>query len=269
MSNAWSKHGAQLPKSLAYRRDGEVAVLTLNRPAKRNAIAIEMMDGLKLFFTDHVDDVRAVVITGEGDNFSAGLDLNELTEKDAAEGVLHSAQSQRALDVVQYARVPVVAALKGAVIGAGLEIASAAHIRVAEPSTYYGLPEGTRGIFVGAGGSVRITRLIGTARVIDMMMTGRTINANDGYVFGFSQYLVAEGQGLETAINVARRAAANASSSTYAIINALPRIAEMGPEQGLFTESLMAGVAQSSREAKERLAAFLAKKAAKVEKPKP
>lgn len=268
MSLAWSKHGATLPASLALKRDGEVAVLTLNRPAKRNAIAIEMMEGLRLFFTDHAEDIKAAVITGEGENFSAGLDLSELTEKDAAEGVLHSAQSQRALDAVQYARIPVVAALKGAVIGAGLEIAAASHIRVAEPSAYYGLPEGTRGIFVGAGGSVRITRLVGTARVVDMMMTGRTISASDGYIFGFSQYLVEEGKGRETAVAVARRAAANATMSTYAIINALPRITEMDPEQGLFTEALMAGVAQSSKEAKERLAAFLSKRAEKVARPK-
>lgn len=267
MPDTWSRHDWKLPATLTCQREGEIAILELNRPMKRNAISMDMMDGLRMFFSDLADDVKGVVIGCEGDNFSAGLDLSELTEKDAAEGVLHSQLHQRALQEVQYARVPVVAALKGAVVGAGLEIASAAHIRVAEPTTYYGLPEGTRGIFLGAGGSVRVSRLLGVARVIDMMMTGRTLNARDGYMFGLSQYLVEDGQGLETAVGIARRAAANATVSTFAMINALPRIAEMGQENGLFAELLMAGIAQAAPEAKERLRAFLEKRAAKVARP--
>jgi (methylthio)acryloyl-CoA hydratase len=268
MSDSWSNLCARLPTSLRCRLDDGIAVVTLNRPAKRNAIAIDMMDGLRLFFSNLAPDVKGVVIASEGENFSAGLDLNELSEKDAADGVLHSQRSQRALQEMQYSRVPVIAALKGAVIGAGLEIASAAHIRVAERSAYYGLPEASRGIFLGAGGSVRIARLLGVARVIDMMMTGRTLNAKDGYAFGLSQYLVDDGEGLNTALDVARRAAQNSTISTFAMVHALPRIVEMSPEEGLFTEALMAGIAQSSKEAKERLEAFLNKRAEKVARPK-
>ncbi len=87
------------------------------------------------------------------------------------------------------AACPVIAALKGAVIGGGLELACAAHIRVAEPSAYFALPEGQRGIFVGGGGSVRLPRLIGVARMTDMMLTGRVYSATEGASYGFSQYL--------------------------------------------------------------------------------
>jgi len=118
------------------------------------------------------DDVRAVVVHGIGDHFSAGLDLSELTERDATAGLVHSQMWHRVFDRIQYCRVPVISALKGAVIGGGLELACATHIRVAEPSAYYALPEGQRGIFVGGGGSVRLPRLIGVARMADMMLTG-------------------------------------------------------------------------------------------------
>ena len=89
-----------------------------------------------------------------------------------------------ALERVQYGPVPVVASLQGAVVGGGLELASACHIRVADETTFFALPEGSRGIFVGGGGSVRIPRLIGVARMTDMMLTGRVYNAQDGERIG-------------------------------------------------------------------------------------
>ena len=95
-----------------------------------------------------------------------------------------------ALDKLQYAPVPVVAVLHGAVIGGGLEIAAAAHIRVAERSAYYGLPEGQRGLFVGGGGSMRLPRLIGASRMADMMLTGRVYRAEEGERVGFAASVV-------------------------------------------------------------------------------
>src|SRR6185369_6800800 len=97
------------------------------------------------------------------------------------------------------------AALHGAVVGGGLELASTCHIRVADESTFYALPEGSRGIFVGGGGAVRIPRLIGTARMTDMMLTGRVYNAVDGEKAGFAQYLVPPGQAFAKALELARR----------------------------------------------------------------
>ena len=152
----------------------------LNRPAKRNALNDGIILAIQDCFSNLPEGIGAVVIHGIGDHFSSGLDLSELTEHDATEGLRHSQMWHRVFDRIQYSRVPVIAALKGAVIGGGLELACAAHIRVAEPSAYFALPEGQRGIFVGGGGSVRLPRLIGVARMTDMMLTGRVYSATEG-----------------------------------------------------------------------------------------
>ena len=131
--------------------DGIVHV-RLSRPAKRNAINDGLIAELHHAFASLPGDARAVVLSGEGDHFCAGLDLSELSERSVAEAVVHSRSWHAAFEQVQFGRVPVVAALHGAVVGGGLELAVAAHIRVAERSAYYGLPEGQRGIFVGGGG---------------------------------------------------------------------------------------------------------------------
>ena len=135
---------------------------------------------------------------------------------------------------------------------------------VAERSTFYALPEGTRGIFVGGGGSVRISRLLGVARMTDLMLTGRVLDAEEGHALALATYLVDEGQGLARATALAEKIASNAPLSNYAITQALPRIAELAPAEGLFMESLISSIAQGDEAAKERVRAFLAGKAAKV-----
>ena len=171
-----------------------------------------------------------------------------------------------ALERVQYGQVPVIAALHGAVVGGGLELVSACHIRVADESTFYALPEGSRGIFVGGGGSVRIPKLIGVARMTGMMLTGRVFNATDGERIGLAQYLVPAGQAFAKAFELAQRVAQNAPLTNYALMHALPRIAEQPADQGFFTQAMMAAIAQSTPEAKERVQAFLDGRAAKVQK---
>jgi (methylthio)acryloyl-CoA hydratase len=172
----------------------------------------------------------------------------------------------RRAERVQYGPVPVIAALHGAVVGGGLELASACHIRVADETAFYALPEGSRGIFVGGGGAVRIPRLIGAARMTDMMLTGRVYNAQDGERAGFAQYLVPAGTASAKALELAQRVAENAPLTNYALIHALPRIAEQPADHGFMTEALMAAVAQSAPEAKQRVRDFLEGKANKVRK---
>jgi enoyl-CoA hydratase/carnithine racemase len=247
-------------------RHADVLHLALNRPAKRNAANDALIAALDAQFGAIPADVRAIVLTGEGEHFCAGLDLSELTERNVFQGILHSRGWHSALDRIQYSPVPVVAALHGAVVGGGLEIAAACHVRVAEDNAFYAFPEGQRGIFVGGGGSVRVPRLIGAARVADMMLTGRVLDAQEGLQFGLSTYVVEPGQGLAKAMALAQKIAANAPMSNYAVIQALPRIAELPPAEGLFVESLVAAIAQGEPAAKERLRAFLDKRAGKVEK---
>ncbi|MFM7802400.1 MAG: crotonase/enoyl-CoA hydratase family protein, partial [Limnohabitans sp.] len=164
--------------------------------------------------------------------------------------------------------VPVVAALHGAVVGGGLELAASCHIRVADDTTFYALPEGSRGIFVGGGGAVRIPKLIGVSRMTDMMMTGRVYNASDGERVGFAQYLVPAGLAFDKAMQLVAQIAGNAPLTNYALMHALPRIAEQPADHGFITESLMSSITQTAPEAKARVDAFLQGRASKVT-PKP
>jgi len=245
---------------------GAVAVVRLNRPAKRNALSDGLVLAIRDAFEGLPDTVGAAVIDGAGEHFCAGLDLSELKERDAGQGVHHSRMWHKALEGVQYGPVPVIAALHGAVVGGGLELASAAHIRVADETTFYALPEGSRGIFVGGGGAVRIPRLIGAARMTDMMLTGRVYKAEEGERAGFAQYLVPAGTAFDKALAIAERVAQNAPLTNYALTHALPRIAEQPADQGFMTEALMAAIAQSAPEAKQRVRDFLEGRAAKVSK---
>jgi len=235
----------------------DVAIVRLARPAKRNALSDGLILALRDTFENLPSGVRAAVIDGEGPHFCAGLDLGELKERDAGQGMAHSRLWHAALERIERGPVPVIAVLHGAVVGGGLELASACHIRVADRSTFYALPEGSRGIFVGGGGSVRIPKLIGVARMTDMMMTGRVYDAEEGERANFAQYLVDEGAAFDKALELARRVATNAPLTNYALMHALPRIAEQGADHGFFTEALMSGIVQAAPEAKQRVRDFL------------
>lgn len=251
---------------IQFEMQGPVAVVRLNRGAKRNALSDGLVLGLQEVFTNLPQETRAVVLDGNGEHFCAGLDLSELKERDAAQGLHHSRRWHTALAAIEQGPVPVIAALHGAVVGGGLELASACHIRVADASTFYALPEGSRGIFVGGGGSVRIPKLVGAARMTDMMLTGRVYNADDGERAGFAQYLVPQGESFAKALELAQRVATNAPLTNYALMHALPRIAEQPADHGFFTEALMSAIAQAAPEAKERVRAFLEGRAGKVQK---
>jgi enoyl-CoA hydratase/carnithine racemase len=242
-----------LPASLSATRQGAVAILSLKRPEKRNALNDEAIIGIETFFTSLPDDIGAVLLVGEGEHFSAGLDLSELEERDVRQGIAHSGLWHRAFGAIQFGKVPTVAVLHGAVVGGGLE-------------TYYALPEGSRGIYVGGGGSVRLPRLIGVARMMDMMLTGRTYSAEEGEAMGLSTYLVEPGKGFAKGLELATRIAGNAPLTNFAVMQALPRIAEMDPAAGYAVEALMSAIAQADGEAKTRLKDFLEKRGPKVKR---
>ncbi|MGO8799704.1 MAG: crotonase/enoyl-CoA hydratase family protein [Roseiarcus sp.] len=247
--------------------DGSLAIVRLDRPDKRNALNDAAILQLEAAFRSFPPTVKAAVLHGAGEHFSAGLDLGELLEADLEHGVEHSRMWHRAFEAIEFGRVPVVSALHGAVVGGGLELACATHVRVAESSAFYALPEGQRGVFVGGGGSVRLPRLIGAARTMEMMLTGRVYRAEEGYGFGFSHYLTPVGEGLAKAKELARRIAGNAGRTNFALIQALPRIADGDRAAGYLMEALMSAIAQDDAEAKSRLRAFLEKRADKVAPP--
>jgi enoyl-CoA hydratase/carnithine racemase len=251
---------------LAIEERGAIAVVRLDRPAKRNAIDDGLIASLERFFETVPDGAKAVVLAGNGEHFCAGLDLSEHRHRDAFGVMQHSQMWHRVFEKIQFGRAPVVAAMQGGVIGGGLELAAAAHVRVADKTAFYALPEGQRGIFVGGGATVRVGRIIGSGRLIEMMLTGRSYDAQQGQSLGLSHYLVEPGEAFEKAIELAERIAGNAALSSYAILNAIPRIEDMSMKDGLFTESLMAALAQTGEEAGERLRAFLERKSGPAKK---
>lgn len=244
-------------------REG-ILYVKINRPEKRNALNDATILELEAVFTQIPEEVKCAIISGEGAHFSAGLDLSALKERDAVQGLHHSRMWHRALDKIQFGQVPVIAVIHGACVGGGLELAAACHIRVAEQSAFYALPEGQRGIFVGGGASVRVPKLIGIARMTDMMLTGRVYKAEEGERVGFAQYLVEDGQGLTKATELAQKVASNAGMTNYALMHILPRIVDSPQDQGLLLESLTAAIAQDAPEAKSRLRDFLEGRAKKV-----
>ncbi len=249
---------------LAWKMEGEIAVVRLNRPEKRNAINDPLILAIREFFRSPPPEAKVVVIHGAGEHFCAGLDLSELTTRTSIETMQHSQLWHDAFHHVQYGGRPVVAAMHGAVIGGGLELATATHVRVAEPSCFYALPEGQRGIFVGGGASVRVSRIIGAGRMAEMMLTGHAYNATEGHALGLSHHLVGPGEALPKAMELAAKIARNAPLTNYAVLNALPRIAEMPAAEGFFTESVVTALVQGSDDAQDRLRAFLEKRAGKV-----
>ncbi|MEJ1992955.1 MAG: crotonase/enoyl-CoA hydratase family protein [Maritimibacter sp.] len=252
---------------MTYELRGDVALLGLNRPAKRNAISDAFVEELATLVRRAESEAKAAVIYGHGPHFCAGLDLAEHVKKTPFEGVHGSRRWHEVFGWIQKGKLPWFAALHGAVVGGGLELASSVHVRVADASAFFALPEGQRGIFVGGGASVRSARLMGVARMTDLMLTGRSVDADTAERWNMVNYVVEEGTALERAIALAEQAATNAEISNYAIINALPRIQDMSSDDGLFVESFIASFTATSPEAEERLNAFLQKKIGKVARP--
>ena len=255
-----------MPEAVLLEARGDVALITLNRAERRNAIDEATLAALDATLSRLPATTRAIVLAGNGPHFCAGLDLKEHHElaRSAVDFMRMCQEWHRVFDRLQYGGIPVIAALHGAVVGGGLELAAATHVRIADPSTYFALPEGTKGIYTGGGATVRVARIITTARMVEMMLTGRILDANAGLALGLAHEISAPGKALETALATAARIAENAQLSNYAICTSLARISDMSATDGMFAESLMAAVVQTGPEVQSRLGTFVDKTLAKV-----
>jgi enoyl-CoA hydratase/carnithine racemase len=243
-----------------------VARLTLARPAKRNALdAATIEELIEVFTLIPRSGVRAVVLAAEGGHFCAGLDLVEHHREDREPAAfMHLClRWHEAFNKMEYGGVPIIAALKGAVVGGGLELASAAHIRVADASTYFALPEGSRGLFTGGGATIRVADLVGKARMIDMMLTGRIYKGPEAVAVGLCQYLV-EGSSEAKALSLAEAIAANTPLSNFAICSGISHMQNMSGLDAAYAEAVLAGVVNTQPAARARLEAFADGTAARV-----
>lgn len=254
-------------QEITFQIEGDVALIGINRPHKRNAMRQDMFEQIGEYVSAAQRSARVGILFGHGTHFSAGLDLAEHKGRTPID-TMHDSRAQGAImNRIEQGNIPWIAALNGATIGAGFELASSAHIRVADASAFFALPEGRRGIYVGGGASVRVARLISAARMIDMMLTSRVLTADEALAANAVQYVVPVGEALQKARDLAAVIAGNSPVSNYAIVNTLPRIQDMSHDDGLFVESIMAALVQSSPEAQTGLADFLEKRARRLDTP--
>ena len=253
---------------ITYELDGAIALIGLNRPDKRNAINDSLIDELRVAVLRAHEEADVAVLFGHGSNFCAGLDLAEALAR--ATGQIKSPRKRRrhnwheVFDLIARGPIPFVAALHGAVVGGGLELAMAAHVRVCDDSALFGLPEGQRGIFVGGGGTVRIQRVVGTTVMMDMMLTGRLLSPAEGLQAHVVRYVTPAGQALAKARELALRIGKNSVDTNWMIINVLPRVQDLSHDDGLFVEQLNSARARPP-EAEARLREFVDGKAKKLQ----
>jgi enoyl-CoA hydratase/carnithine racemase len=255
---------------ITYQLEGPIALIGLNRPAKRNAINEAAIDELRVAVARAADEADVAVLHGHGGNFCAGLDLAEALAR--ATGQVQPPRKRKrhswheVFDQIARGPIPYVAALHGAVVGGGLELATAAHVRVCDETAFFGLPEGQRGIFVGGGGTVRIQRVVGYTVMADMMLTGRLLSAAEGEREHIVRYVVPPGQALAKAMELAAKIARNTPDTNWRITSVLPRINDLSHDDGLFMEYLNSNL-QRSPETAERLREFVEGRAAPLVAP--
>lgn len=253
--NIWDL--SKYDNTLEVKDDGRICMVSLNRPPKHNAMSEAMIHGLGYVFENMPDNIRCVILNGNGGNFCAGLDLSEHKHREPFESVLFSRYGHKVFDAIRLGGRPVVAALHGAVIGGGFEMAVCAHVRVADTTAFFQLPEGRRGIYIGGGGSVRIRRAIGISRMTEMLLTARKYDAEAGERLGVAHYVVPQGTALDKALELADDIAGNAPIVNYMIMHALSHINDMSAEDGLFTEAVAQAISLTSPDAKAGMEAFL------------
>lgn len=245
---------------LVTKVDGPIATLTMNRPGKRNAMCEALLEALRVFYTDPPCDVRVVILTGVEGHYCSGLDLSEHVHRSPERNFYHSRHWHAVMEQIQFGGLITVSAMFGAVIGGGLELAASTHVRIAEASTVFQLPEGRRGIFVGGGATARVGRLLGADRMTEMMLTGRKYDAAEGVSLGLAHYAVENGAAKALAETLAGKIARNAPLSNYLMVQSIARINEMPQAGGLLTESLATALSQATPDAEEGLRAFLDKR---------
>lgn len=245
---------------VTYALDGPVALIGLNRPDKRNAINEDVVWALRDAVVRAGEEADVGVLFGHGGNFCAGLDLKEALARASGDKPQPRKRQRHSwhtvFDIIARGPIPFVAALHGAVVGGGLELATAAHVRVADETAFFGLPEGQRGIFVGGGGTVRIQRVVGYTVMADLMLTGRLLDATEGEREHIVRYVVPAGKALDKARELAATIARNTADTNWRITNVLPRINDLSHDDGLFVEYLTSNIPRPA-EAAERLRDFV------------
>jgi enoyl-CoA hydratase len=241
-------------------RDGPVGVVLLNRPKQLNALSNELMDELVgvLRELDADDAIRCVVLGGSERAFAAGADVRELASTSAIE--LYHARRVERWDAIRGLRTPLVAAVSGYCLGGGCELAMSCDLIVASETARFGQPETSLGIIPGAGGTQRLTRAVGKALAMDVILSGRLLSAREALAAGLVARVVAREAWLEEAKRVARDIASKGPVATRLAKEAVDRAHETTLGIGLEYERRSLYLAVASDDAREGMQAFLEKR---------
>jgi enoyl-CoA hydratase len=241
-------------------RDGPIAVVLLNRPEQLNALSDALMDELvrTLEELDRDETVRAIVLGGSDRAFAAGADIGELARASAID--LYYQRRVERWDAIRSLWTPLVAAVSGYCLGGGCELALSCDLIVASETAQFGQPETGLGIIPGAGGTQRLTRAVGKAVAMDVILSGRRLNANEALHAGLVARVVAKEAWLDEAKRVARHIAEKGPVATRLAKESVNRAYETTLATGLETERRALYLAFASEDAKEGLAAFTEKR---------
>ena len=243
--------------------DGEVAVVTIDRQEKLNALNSDVIRELAEVFASLSDDnaVRGVVLTGAGDRaFVAGADITELARMDSVEAVRVSRHGQSVFSDIERFPKPVIAAVGGHALGGGFELALACHLRVASERARFGLPEVGLGILPGYGGTVRLARIVGLGRAVELTLTGEPIDAARALSWGLVSAVVEPGGLLAEAKALARRITKNGPLAVRMALESIYRGLDTASAEALDFESALFGLLASTDDMKEGMRAFLEKR---------
>ena len=243
----------------------ELAVITVNRPDKLNALNAETVNQLRAALEQVAADqsVRAVILTGAGEkSFVAGADIAELAKMSPLSGIDVSRQGQDAFRFMETMRKPVIAAVNGFALGGGLELALACHFRVASENAKFGLPEVKLGIIPGYGGTIRLPRVVGRGRALELMLTGEMIDAQEAYRIGLVNHVYPQSELMGAAEQLAKKIAANGPVAVALAIEAVDNGYHSSTEDALRLESNLFGLLASTEDMREGMGAFLEKRKA-------
>ncbi len=253
------------PKFVRIDRGDTVATVTINRPEKLNALNPEVIDELGRAFTELRQDnaVRAVILTGAGDKaFVAGADIGVLARMGPRSGAQISRAGQEVLLGIERFPKPVIAAVGGYALGGGCELALACHLRIASDNARFGLPEVGLGIIPGYGGTVRLTRIVGLGRAVELVLTGDMIKADKAASMGLVNEVVPRSDLMERAGELAGRIARNAPVALEMALASMYAALDCASDQAMAHEASLFGILASTQDMREGMKAFLDKRPA-------
>ncbi len=248
---------------LIYEKKATLAYITINRPDAMNALSNALVEEFSQAFdlVEQDEDVRALIITGAGEKaFMAGADIKELEKRDYVLGRQQTRRRQQVFNRIAEMKIPVIAAINGFALGAGLELAIACTLRVACEEARLGSPEVNLGIIPGDGATQRLPRLVGFGRAMEMVLTGDQLDAQEAYRIGLVNKVVPRGELMETTKKLAEKIASKAPLAVQCAKEAVNRSMEVGIYEGLAHESYLHAFTCATDDKKEGVSAFLEKR---------